>query len=78
MSERLQRIEAEALSLPPEEREALAGTLLESLEGGRLNEVDAAWIEEVERREEAVRRGEMKLIPAEKVFSDLRRKLKCE
>ena len=42
MSARLQQIEAEALRLPPEERESLAGVLVQSLEDASVNEIDAA------------------------------------
>ena len=52
MSPRLQQIEEQALRLPPEERESLAGVLVQSLEAAPTSEVDAAWIEEAERRYE--------------------------
>ena len=63
MSPRLQRIEEEALRLPPEERESLAGVLVQSLEDAPTSEVDAAWIEEAERRYEQWRAGKTKGIP---------------
>jgi putative addiction module component (TIGR02574 family) len=39
-----------ALSLPPEERAALANHLLASLDGPDQKAIDAAWAEEAERR----------------------------
>ena len=75
MSPRLQQIEAEALRLPPEERESLAGVLVQSLEDASVNEIDAAWIEEAERRFQKWRAGKTDGIPSEKFFSEIRRDL---
>jgi hypothetical protein len=46
----LEKLEHDALSLPQEERAFLADRLLSSLGGEVLSEVEAAWVEEAERR----------------------------
>ncbi len=75
MSPRLQQIEAEALRLPPEDRESLAGALVQSLEDASVNEIDAAWIEEAEQRYQKWRSGETNGIQSEKFFPEIRRDL---
>lgn len=75
MSPRLQQIEEEALRLPPEERESLAGVLVQSLEDAPMSEVDAAWIEEAEQRYQKWRAGETDGILSEKFFPEIRRDL---
>jgi putative addiction module component (TIGR02574 family) len=75
MSPRLQQIEAEALRLPPEERESLAEVLVQSLEDASVNEIDAAWIEEAEQRFQKWRTGKTDGIPSEKFFPEIRRDL---
>ncbi len=64
----------EALSLPADVRMELVERLLESLNGPTDPEIDALWEKEAERRIEQIDKGEVVLIPAEKVFSDIRRK----
>jgi putative addiction module component (TIGR02574 family) len=75
MSPQLQQIEAEALRLPPEERESLAGVLVQSLEDASVNEIDAAWIEEAEQRFQKWQTGKTDGIPSAKFFSEIRRDL---
>lgn len=75
MSPRLQQIKAEALRLPPEERESLAGVLVQSLEDASVNEIDAAWIEEAEQRFQKWRAGKIDGIASEKFFPEIRRDL---
>jgi putative addiction module component (TIGR02574 family) len=49
----------EALRLPGDERAELAATLIESLEGEADDlDVEAAWVEEIERRCAALDSGE--------------------
>ena len=45
------------MSLEPEERAELVGMLLESLEIGEDNGVEAAWLKEIEKRLEALDSG---------------------
>lgn len=75
MSPRLQQIEEEALRLPPEDRESLAGVLVQSLEDVSISEIDAAWIEEAEQRFQKWRARKTDGIPSEKFFPEIRRDL---
>jgi putative addiction module component (TIGR02574 family) len=57
------RLFEEALHLPVEERAALAGVLIESLDLEVDDEVEAAWSAEISRRLERVDAGVAKTIP---------------
>jgi putative addiction module component (TIGR02574 family) len=67
-----------ALALPEEDRWEVLERLLGSVDPGdaRLTsaEWEAAWLPEIERRIEEIESGAAELLPAEDVFSDLRRK----
>ena len=76
MSPRLQQIEEQALRLSPEDRESLAGILVQSLEDAPASAVDAAWIAEAEQRYQKWRAGETDGISSEKFFSEIRRDLR--
>jgi len=52
----------EALHLDDETRAALAGLLLESLDSENEDGVEAAWLEEIERRMEALDSGEVNTV----------------
>ena len=52
-----------ALRLPPEARAALAGALIESLDEATDPEAEALWVEEVERRQRELDRGQVRGIP---------------
>ena len=52
----------EALTLPAEERAALAGALIESLDSAVDENVEAAWSEEIRRRLERVDAGLAKTV----------------
>jgi putative addiction module component (TIGR02574 family) len=58
---------AQALQLPPEERADVAKHLLASLDEPADEDVDAAWLAEVERRLQNVDRGTAKFEPWEVV-----------
>ncbi len=58
----------EALRLPPEQRHEVVDMLTHSLEVPDA-EIDRLWIEECVGRLEAYRRGEVKGVPMEEVFS---------
>jgi putative addiction module component (TIGR02574 family) len=75
MATLLEEIKAQALRLPPDDREMLAGALLHSLDDAPLNDIDAAWIAEAERRYEDCRSGKSQLIPGEHLIDDVRREL---
>lgn len=64
----------EALSLPAETRVSLVEKLLISLNLPTQPEIDRLWAEEAERRISQIDKGEVKLVPGEKVFSNIRKK----
>lgn len=68
-----EELEAAALSLPRGERARLAERLLASLD--EEGEVEEAWRDEVRRRLEAYRKGEMEAVPANKVLEEARDRL---
>ncbi len=63
---------SEALSLPPDTRALLADRLLTSLESPQREEIDKLWAEEAERRIRQIETGEVKPIPGEEVFKEIR------
>lgn len=64
----------EALSLPAEARVSLVEKLLNSLNLPTQPEIDRLWAEEAERRVAQIEKGEVKLVPGKKVFSNIRKK----
>lgn len=76
MARSVEELEKELLALPQEERARLAHELLVSLreEEAKLSpeEWEAAWIEEVRRREQDLREGRSRAYPAEEVMCELR------
>ena len=60
-----------ALALPTEDRAALAGSLLESLDIEVDEDVQTAWTNEVNRRVTELDRGAVKTIP----WTEVRRQL---
>ncbi|HHT9145844.1 MAG: addiction module protein [Candidatus Brocadiaceae bacterium] len=64
----------EALSLPAETRVVLIEKLLISLNLPTQPEIDHLWTEEAERRISQIDTGEVRLVPGEKVFADIRKK----
>ncbi len=77
MSPGSEEVLAKALSLPPNERAALAEKLFSSLDLAAEQKIEELWAKEAESRIDAYERGEIESIPAEKVFKkiDSRRKL---
>jgi putative addiction module component (TIGR02574 family) len=61
-------------TIEPEDRAALAETLLASLD--TPEEIEAAWAEEIERRSAAFKSGAVQAIPAEIVLAEGRALLK--
>jgi putative addiction module component (TIGR02574 family) len=74
----LDEIKSQALRLPPEDRETLAGALLHSLQEAPLSEIDEAWIAEAERRYQDWRSGKSQLLSGEHLVPDVRRELGWE
>jgi len=65
-------IQKEALELSPTERTRLIKNLLVSLETETDENLQTAWIEEIQRRVEEIDRGEVELFDAEDVFREAR------
>ena len=63
---------SEVMSLPPDARAIVADRLLMSLDSPRRKEIDILWAEEVERRVRQIETGEVKPIPGEDVFKEIR------
>lgn len=68
----LQRIEADALRLSPDERAALAERLWASVEGSDVP--DPAWEAEIRRRMQEVDSGAVQCRPWDEVIAELRAK----
>ena len=66
-------LESAALALPAEARAKLAERLLASLAEDR--EVEEVWAEEIRRRLEAYRNGQIESVPARQVIEELRARL---
>ena len=69
MSNLLEKIQNDALSLSGQERAFLADRLLSSLGDDVLTEVDAAWVEEAERRYQEYKDGKRQGVSAKDVFA---------
>jgi putative addiction module component (TIGR02574 family) len=70
MTANAEQVLANALSLPPSERAQLAEQLFASLDISQ-DELDHLWAKEADSRIDAYERGEIKAIPAEKVFKNI-------
>nr|VFK40899.1 MAG: Putative addiction module component [Candidatus Kentron sp. SD]VFK47334.1 MAG: Putative addiction module component [Candidatus Kentron sp. SD] len=75
MSTILERVEQEASSLPMQERAFLADRLLSSLGGEVLDDVEAAWVIEAEKRYREHQEGRRESIPASQIFAEADRLL---
>ncbi len=64
----------EALQLPADARVNLVEHLLTSLNLPTQPEIDQLWAEEAEKRIAQIDKGETKLVPGRKVFSNIRKK----
>ena len=74
MATTVEKICNEALFLPADARISLIERLLKSLNLPTQADIDNLWAEEAERRITEIERGEIKLIPGEQVFENIRRK----
>jgi putative addiction module component (TIGR02574 family) len=64
----------EVLQLPADARVNLVEHLLTSLNLPTQPEIDRLWAEEAEKRIAQIDKGEIKLVPGKKVFSNIRKK----
>ena len=69
-----EQIRAEAMSLQPAEREALAEELLLSLTDGDRDAIDAAWLAEAHRRYAEYEGGRATASPVDEVIARIRAK----
>lgn len=74
MAATVEQIEAEALSLPIEDRARLAEHLIASLDADA--ETEKAWDKEIERRVQALDSLAVTGVPASEVFAEIRNRLK--
>jgi putative addiction module component (TIGR02574 family) len=70
MSEEVSQLLRQALALPPDERAALANTLLDSLDATG-DTVQGAWDEEVARRMADLKAGRAVTVPWEQLHREL-------
>nr|VFJ78892.1 MAG: putative addiction module component, TIGR02574 family [Candidatus Kentron sp. FW] len=75
MSVVLEKLEQDVLNLPRQERAFLANRLLSSLDDEISDDVEAAWVIEVERRYREYKEGRAEPIPASEVFAEADRLL---
>ena len=71
MARDLKELFREASQLPEEDRAALAGLLLESIEPGPEQDVAEAWTAEIERRIAEIDSGGVETISWEEVRTEL-------
>mgnify|MGYP001589460643 FL=1 len=78
MARPLKEIEQELMNLSHEERARLAHELIVSLDQDEQTEegVEAAWLEEVKRRDAEIDRGEVQTIPADEALRRAHKALK--
>ena len=75
MIELSEKIYEQALDLPINDRLILIDKLLISTTLPAQNDIDQAWVQEVERRCQEVDNGTAKLIPGEEVFEKIKKKI---
>ena len=75
MNDRVRTIVEEARKLTPDERSELIGLLEAEFSGeqeGTPEEIEAAWLQEIERRIAAAERGDTTFVNAEDVLTRMR------
>lgn len=68
MQTNIETLTQETMALEIEDRAALVGRLILSLDEPKPSELERMWLEESERRLEAYRAGRTQAIPADEVF----------
>ncbi len=78
MARPLKEIEQELLHLPHAERARLAHRLIVSLDDDLPPDegIEAAWLEEIKRRDAEIERGDVQLIPAKEAMRRVSEALK--
>ncbi len=65
-------LETKILELAPKDRARLAQRILESLESLSTGEIEALWLEEADRRDQALDADPSRAIPGEEVLGEAR------
>jgi putative addiction module component (TIGR02574 family) len=76
MARPLSKIQEEIRTLSASDKEALLQLLWEELDGPSDPDVEAAWLDEVRRRDQQIDAGQVELIPADQVFRQLEASLR--
>jgi putative addiction module component (TIGR02574 family) len=76
MSTDVAEIEAKIRSLSREDRTDLIRALIAELDGSPEADVERVWLEEAQRRYREVVDGKVRPVPGERVFENLRSRLK--
>ena len=76
MADDVAEIEAKIRALSAEERAELIRTLIADLDGPEDDGVEQAWLDEAEKRHRELIDGKVQGIPGERVFENLRSRLK--
>jgi hypothetical protein len=72
----IQELEAEIRSLAAVDRDRLLRDLVADLDGGADPKIEAAWLEEAQRRYGQLKSGKVKAVPAKAVIKKARTRLK--
>jgi putative addiction module component (TIGR02574 family) len=76
MSAVVAEIEAKIRSLSLEDKTELVRALISELDGPADSDVERVWLEEAQRRHREVIEGKVQPVPGERVFENLRARLK--
>ncbi|MGH9428930.1 MAG: addiction module protein [Terriglobia bacterium] len=76
MSTNVAEIEAKIRSLSLEDKTELIRSLISELDGSADADVERAWLIEAQRRHREIAEGRVKPVPAQRVFQNLRARLK--
>jgi putative addiction module component (TIGR02574 family) len=76
MSIAIAEIEARVRALSADEKADLIRSLIAELDGPPDTDVEAAWLKEAQRRHREVVEGKVSPVPGERVFANLRARLK--
>ena len=76
MSTNVAEIEAKIRSLSIEDKTELIRSLIAGLDGPADADVESAWVVEAQRRHREIVEGKVEPVPAQRVFQNLRARLK--
>jgi hypothetical protein len=76
MSTDVAEIEAKIRSLTLEDKTELIRSLIADLDGPADADVESAWLVEAQRRHRGIVEGKVEPVPAQRVFQNLRARLK--